>query len=89
MVSDAWKRMWHAATEAKRWMLISEALDILSEAYEMHTAIPATAMLTSEGVCLQIEFEDGLVVEFLGPEDILDLSPQAYSMLRRAKAVEN
>lgn len=84
MVNDAWKLMWHAAADAKRWMLVSNALDILSEDYESHTAIPATAMMTSEGICIEMEFEGGPVVEFLESDDIAELSPQAYEMLKKA-----
>jgi hypothetical protein len=87
MITDAWKNVWRAATEARRWMIVTNALDILSEAYETQTAIPATATLTSEGIYLEISFEGGAVMEILECEDILDLSPQAYTMLRQAGVI--
>jgi hypothetical protein len=87
MVTDAWKNVWKAATEARRWMIVTNALDILSEAYEAHTTIPATATLTSEGIYLEISFEGGAVMEILEPEDIAELSPQAYAMLRKADVI--
>jgi hypothetical protein len=87
MVNNAWKNVWKAATEARRWMIVTNALDILSEAYEKATAIPATATLTSEGIYLEMSFEEGVVVEILEPEDILELSPQAYAMLRQAGVI--
>jgi hypothetical protein len=83
MVTDAWKKMWKAAADAKRWMMIANALDMLSEAYETQTAIPATAMLTSEGIFIEIELDE-LVVEILEPDDIAELCPEAYVMLRKA-----
>jgi superfamily II RNA helicase len=86
MVTDAWKKMWKAAADARKWMMIANALDILSEAYETQTAIPATAMLTSEGVFIEIELDE-LVVELLESEDIAELSPQAYAMLLQAGAI--
>jgi hypothetical protein len=86
MVTDAWKKMWKAAADARKWMMIANALDILSEAYETQTAIPATAMLTSEGVFIEIELDE-LVVELLESEDISELSPQAYEMLLQAGAI--
>jgi hypothetical protein len=67
--------------------MITSALDMISEAYETQTAIPATAMLTPEGFFLEIELDE-VVVELLEPEDINELSPQAYAMLRRVKAFE-
>jgi hypothetical protein len=73
MVTDAWKNVWKAATEARRWMIVTNALEILSEDYEKATTIPATATLTSE--------------EILEPEDIAELSPQAYTMLRQAGVI--
>jgi hypothetical protein len=87
MVTDAWKKMWKAAADAKRWMIVTNALDILSEAYEAHTAVPATATLTSEGIYLEISFEGGAVMEILESEDIAELSPQAYAMLRQAGVI--
>jgi hypothetical protein len=87
MITNAWKNVWKAATEARRWMLVTNALEILSEAYEAHTAIPATATLTSEGIYLEISFEGGAVMEILESEDIAELSPQAYAMLRQAGAI--
>jgi hypothetical protein len=87
MVTDAWNKMWKAAADARKWMMIANALDILSEAYETQTAIPATATLTSEGIYLEISFEGGAVMETLESEDIEELSPQAYAMLRQAGAI--
>jgi hypothetical protein len=87
MITDAWKNVWKAATEAHKWMMVTNALDILSEAYEAHTAVPATATLTSEGIYLEMSFEEGLVMEILEPEDIAELSPQAYAMLRQAGVI--
>jgi hypothetical protein len=87
MITDAWKNVWRAATEARRWMMVANALDILSEDYEKATAIPATATLTSEGVYLEISFEGGVVMETLESEDIAELSPQAYALLQKARAV--
>jgi hypothetical protein len=86
MVTDAWKKVWKAAADARRWMIIANALDILSEDYEAHTAIPATAMLTSEGIFIAIELDE-LVLELLESEDIAELSPQAYEMLLKAGAI--
>jgi hypothetical protein len=87
MVTDAWKNVWKAATEARRWMIVTNALEILSEDYEKATTIPATATLTSEGVYLEISFEGGAAMEILEPEDIAELSPQAYTMLRQAGVI--
>jgi hypothetical protein len=87
MVNNAWKNVWKAAAEARKWMRIANALDILSEAYEAHTAVPATATLTSEGIYIELSFEEGLVMEILEPEDIAELSPQAYAMLRQANVI--
>jgi hypothetical protein len=87
MVINAWNNMWQAAADARRWMMISNALDILSEDYEAHTAIPATAMLTSEGVYMEIGFEEGALLELLEDDDIAELSPQAYAMLQRAGVI--
>jgi hypothetical protein len=87
MVINAWNNMWQAAADARRWMMISNALDILSEDYEAHTAIPATAMLTSEGVYMEIGFEEGALLELLEDGDIAELSPQAYAMLQRAGVI--
>jgi hypothetical protein len=87
MVNNAWLNVWRVATEARRWMMVANALEILSEEYETQTAIPATATLTSEGVYLEISFEGGSVIEILESEDIAELSPQAYGMLQRARAI--
>jgi hypothetical protein len=87
MINDAWKNVWKAAAEARRWMIVTNALDIISEAYEKATAIPATATLTSEGIYLEISFEGGAVMEILEPEDIAELSPQAYAMLLQVGAI--
>jgi hypothetical protein len=87
MINDAWKNAWKAAADARKWMMIANALDIISEAYEAQTAIPATAMLTSEGIYLEISFEGGAVMEILESEDVSELSPQAYNMLRQAGAI--
>jgi hypothetical protein len=87
MVTNAWLNVWRVATEARRWMMVANALEILSEDYEKATAIPATATLTSEGVYLEISFEGGAVMEILESEDIAELSPQAYVLLRRAGAI--
>jgi hypothetical protein len=87
MITDAWLNVWRVATEARRWMMVANALDILSEDYETQTAVPATATLTSEGIYLEISFEGGAVMEILEPEDISELSPQAYSMLRQAGVI--
>jgi hypothetical protein len=86
MVTDVWKKMWKAAADARKWMIIADALDILSEDYEALTAIPATAMLTSEGIFIEIELDE-LVVELLESEDIAELSPQAYEMLLQAGVI--
>jgi hypothetical protein len=87
MVTDAWLNVWRVATEARRWMMVANALEILSEDYEKATAIPATATLTSEGVYLEISFEGGALLEVLEPDDIAEISPQAYALLRRAGAI--
>jgi hypothetical protein len=87
MITKAWNNVWKAATEAHRWMMVANALDILSEAYELQTAVPATATLTSEGIYLEISFEGGAVMEILEPDDIAELSPQAYAMLRQAGVI--
>jgi hypothetical protein len=87
MVRNAFKTLWHAATGAKRWIMIAQALDILSEAYETQTAIPATAMLTPDGIFIEIELDE-VVVELLEPDDIAELSPKAYAMLLKARAFD-
>jgi superfamily II RNA helicase len=87
MVTNALKKMCNAARSPHRWLMIAQALDLISEAYETQTAIPATAMLTPDGIFIEIELDE-LVVELLEPEDINELSPKAYAMLRRAKAFE-
>jgi hypothetical protein len=87
MIIDAWNKVLQAAIEARKWMLVTNALDILSEEYETQTAIPATATLTSEGVYLEISFESGAVMEILESEDIAELSPQAYAMLQQAGVI--
>jgi hypothetical protein len=87
MITDTWKNVWKAAAEARRWMIVTNALGILSEDYETQTAVPATATLTSEGIYLEISFEGGAVMEILESEDISELSPQAYAMLRQAGVI--
>jgi hypothetical protein len=87
MVANVLKKMCHAATAAQRCMMIAQALDLISEAYETQTAIPATAMMTPEGIFIEIELDE-LVAELLEPEDIAELCPQAYGMLRRVKAFD-
>jgi hypothetical protein len=87
MITKAWNNVWKAATEAHRWMMVANALDILSEAYELQTAVPATATLTSEGIYLEISFEGGAVMEILESDDIAELCPEAYVLLRRAGAI--
>jgi hypothetical protein len=87
MVTNALKKMCNAATAPQRWLMIAQALDLISEAYETQEGIPATAMLTPEGIFLEIELDE-LVVELLEPEDIAKLCPEAYAMLRRARAFE-
>jgi hypothetical protein len=87
MVANVLKKMCHAATAAQRCMMIAQALDLISEAYETQTAIPATAMLTQDGIFIEIELDEA-VVELLEPEDINELCPQAYAMLQQARAFE-
>jgi hypothetical protein len=87
VVTNALKKMCNAATAAQRWLMIAQALDLISEAYETQTAIPATAMMTPEGIFIEIELDE-LVVELLEPEDIAELCPQAYAMLQQARAFE-
>jgi hypothetical protein len=87
MVRNALKTLWHAFTGAKRWIMIAQALEILSEAYETQTAVPGTAMLTPDGIFIEIELDE-VVVELLEPDDIAELSPQAYAMLQQARAFE-
>jgi hypothetical protein len=87
MVINALNNMWQAAADARRWMTISHALDILSEEFETRTAIYATAILTSEGVYLELSFKDGMVTELLEDSDIAEISPQAYAMLQRAGVI--
>jgi hypothetical protein len=87
VVTNVLKKMCNAAVEPLRWLMIAQALDMISEAYETQTAIPATAMLTPEGIFIEIELDEA-VVELLEPEDIAELCPQAYAMLRRVKAFE-
>jgi hypothetical protein len=87
MVTDAWLNVWRVATEARRWMMVANSLDIISEAYELHTGIPATAMLTSEGIYLEITCE-GALLEVLEPDEIAELAPEAYVLLRRAGVIE-
>jgi hypothetical protein len=87
MVNKVWKRLRYASRAVGKWMMITQALDLISEAYETKEGIPATAMLTPEGFFLEIELDE-VVVELLEPEDIKNLCPQAYAMLRRAKAFE-
>jgi hypothetical protein len=87
MVTNALKKMCHAATAAQRWLVIAQALDLISEAYETQTAVPGTAMMTPDGIFIEIELDE-LVVELLEPEDIAELCPQAYAILKRARAFE-
>jgi hypothetical protein len=87
MITDAWKNVWKAATEARRWMMVANALDIISEAYEKHTAIPVTAIMTVEGIFIEIQLDELNVSELLEPDDIAEISPQAYALLRRAGAI--
>jgi hypothetical protein len=87
MVIKALKKMCHAATAAQRWLMIAQALDLISEAYETQTAIPATAMMTPDGIFIEIELDE-VVTELLEPDDIAELCPQAYAMLQQAKAFE-
>jgi hypothetical protein len=87
MVTDAWRKMCGVPSRTRRWLMIAQALDLISEAYETQTAIPATAMMTPDGIFIEIELDE-VVVELLEPEDINELCPQAYSMLRQAKAFE-
>jgi hypothetical protein len=79
--------MLEVSSGTRRWLMIASALDMISEAYETQTGIPATAMLTPEGIFIEIELDE-LVVELLEPEDINELSPQAYAMLKKARAFE-
>jgi hypothetical protein len=87
VVTNAWKRLRYASRAVGKWMTITQALDLISEAYETKEGIPATAMLTPEGFFLEIELDE-VVTELLEPKDIAELCPQAYAMLRRAKAFE-
>jgi hypothetical protein len=87
MVTNVLKKMCHAATAGRRWLMIAQALDMLSEAYETQTAVPGTAMMTPDGILIEIELDE-LVVELLEPEDIAELCPQAYALLHQARAFE-
>jgi hypothetical protein len=87
MVTNVLKKMCNAATAGRRWLTIAQALDLISEAYEDQTAIPATATMTPDGIFIEIELDE-VVVELLEPEDINDLCPQAYALLQQARAFE-
>jgi hypothetical protein len=87
MVTNVWKKMCNSATAGRRWLVIAQALDLISEAYETQTAIPATAMMTQDGIFIEIELDE-VVVELLEPEDINELCPKAYAMLQQARAFE-
>jgi hypothetical protein len=86
VVTNVLKKMCNAAISPHRWLMIAQALDLISESYETQEGIPATAMLTPEGVFIEIELDE-VVTELLEPEDIAELCPQAYAMLRRAGAI--
>jgi hypothetical protein len=88
MIPNALKKIWLAATANRRSKMIANALNILSEDYEAYTGVPAKAMLTSEGVDLEISFEVGKKMGSLEFEYVKELSPQAYTMLRKARAFE-
>jgi hypothetical protein len=87
MVTKVWKRLRYASRAVGKWMMTTQALDLISEAYETQEGIPATAMLTPEGFFLEIELDE-VVTELLEPEDIAELCPQAYALLKRARAFE-
>jgi hypothetical protein len=84
---NALKKVWQAATATNRWMTIASALDLIYQAYEAKEGVPATAFLTPKGIFIEIELDE-LVVGLLEPEDIKNLSPKAYDMLRKARAFE-
>jgi hypothetical protein len=79
-------RMRKISKAIARWVLITNGLNILAEAYEKHTAIPVTAIMTVEGIFIEIQLDE-LMIELLEPDDIAEISPQAYALLRRAGAI--
>jgi hypothetical protein len=89
MVTNVWNNIRNLSADAERWMVISNALDTLSEAYETKTGTHAKAALTAEGVYLDAEDEDGEVVslELLDSDEIIELSPQVYATLYEVGAI--
>lgn len=87
MGTPVWKRVWEREVEAMRWRAIATALDTLAEDYEMKKRIPSIADITPYGINIRIESEGRTSLELLSPDDVVEISPKAYEMLHKVKAI--
>jgi hypothetical protein len=87
MGTPVWKRVWEREAETMRWRSIATALDLVAEAYEQQYDVTAIADITPYGIGIQIEVDGEPFLELLSPNAVAGLSPEAYDMLHKARAV--
>lgn len=87
MGTPAWKKVQEKELEASRWRSIATALSMIAADYKKENGITATVDIGIRGVTIATEVDGKKSLELLRPNEVAQFSPEAYTLLHRARAI--